>query len=162
MLPGHPGIERDLGIKKESEEEPGPGGMGGQIGIELGCDRADLGQTMPRNRGEVVVFVMISDIERQDIQLAVVAEGFLITRINEVVPLNPAGAQRMQADGKEKRQNQIGQRPRSPDQIYGQVDANLYREVRDGPRVQWWHRLHPKRAHRLEKWIEHQPERLPQ
>src|SRR4051794_39902748 len=117
---------------------------------------------MPWNRGEVVVFVVISDIERQDIQLAVVAEGFLITCINEVVPLNPAGTQRMQADGEEERQYQIGQRPRSPDQIYGQVDANLNREIRDGPGVQRWHRLYPKRAHRLEKGIKHQPERLPQ
>ena len=76
-----------------------------------------------------MVFVVVSDVERQEIQLAVVAESLLITsQDNEVVPLGPAGTQWMQADGKEEHQHQIGERPGGPArQIYGQVDADLDR-----------------------------------
>ena len=56
-----------------------------------------------------MVFVMVSHIERHEIQLAVVAKGFLLSTTHQIMPLDPPRTQRVQADGEEEGQCQIGE-----------------------------------------------------
>src|ERR1041385_1630911 len=93
--------------------------------VHLGRDFAYFRKAVPRYGWEVVVFVMVADVESDHIQGAVVATGFLGSR-NEVVLLNPAGAQRMRADREEEGCQQITKRSRSEIGVDRDIEAELH------------------------------------
>src|SRR5437773_2694602 len=74
--------------------------------VKLRGQRSKLRQIIPGDRREIVMFIMITHVERHPVNRPVIAERFLV-RIERVVFLHPARSYRMKADGKEKRTSQI-------------------------------------------------------
>src|SRR5262249_25786516 len=145
-----PRIQGDPGIEDELEQEFGPGGMAHERVVHLGRDFAYFRKAVPRYGWEVVVFVVVADVERDQIQEAVVAISFLGRR-NEVMLLNPAGAQGMQAHREQEGCQQISKGSRSDIRVDRDIKGELYKNVEDNPTVEHADFAEPRRPGHLEK-----------
>src|ERR1043166_8054694 len=93
-------------IKNELEEKPTPRRVVLETVVKLRRNRPQLRQIVPRNGRQIVVLVVITHVQRQQINRPVIAERLLI-EIIRVMLLNPASAYRVQPNGKQKREHQI-------------------------------------------------------
>src|SRR5580700_7929138 len=95
-------IQTDLLIEKKPVEEGNPGGVIIERIVIFRGSLADPGQLVPGNGGKIVVFVMMANIEGEQVQPAIIAMRFLMFIVGQVVFLDPPGAQRMETDRKEE------------------------------------------------------------
>lgn len=72
LLPLHPTPEPDLLVHNELPDHPYPAVMTRQISVELIRDLIELPKSRPRDRREVMMFIVQSDIVRKQIEDAVV------------------------------------------------------------------------------------------
>src|ERR1700742_1372927 len=134
--------------------------MGGQAVVVAGGRLFDLGELIPGDGGEVVVFVVIADVEGYDVEDAIVAEGLLLLIVCEVVFLYPTGAQRVEADGEEEAQE------KGDDGFGAEGDPDTGDEggfrgpVEGDPFVEGFDLAQAGDAEDLEKRIEQQPDHL--
>ena len=102
FLPQDAVIQTDLLIEKKAEEEGNPGCVIIEGIVIFRGGLADPGQLVPGNRREIVVFVVMAHIEGDHVQPAIVAVGLLVFIVGQVMFLDPAGAQRMEANREEE------------------------------------------------------------
>src|ERR1700677_2869857 len=94
-----------------------------QIVVKLRRHGFEFGQVIRGDSREVMVLIVVADIERRDIDRAIVAEGLLL-RIIGIVLLYPPATHRVQADREEKREHEI-QQPYPSAEIYdGRIKHN--------------------------------------
>src|SRR5438270_4007576 len=87
-------------VEDEIDKQPTPGSVIFERIVKFRRARAQLGQPVPRNRRKIVMLIVVSDIERDEIDRAVVAKRFLVSIVS-IMFLNPACANWMQADRQE-------------------------------------------------------------
>lgn len=80
--------------------------MVAERGIITACYLLHFGQAVPGHGREVMMFIMITYVQVRDIQRSVIALGFLVA-MSEKMFLDPAGAERVKTDGKEKADQQV-------------------------------------------------------
>jgi len=93
---GHPARERVAPVHQEFDQQSRQGTNAAQISVKFWRCVRQFRQTIPRHGRQIVVFVMISDIQRQHIDRPVITARFLF-RVQGVVLLNPARAERVQS-----------------------------------------------------------------
>lgn len=93
--------EGKLFAEYESEKKLCPGAVAGKGIIKRGGGFLYAREFVPRNGGEIVVFVVVANIERYIVENAIVAVGFLLAVCKKMF-LHPAGAEGMQPNGEEK------------------------------------------------------------
>ena len=98
------------------------------VSYASGAAAPDTRQPVPRHPREVVVLVVVPDVERRDVQDAVVARRLLVRAVDEVVLLDPTGPERMEADREEEGRREEEQRLRS------RGTRGRPRRTRPGPR----------------------------
>lgn len=131
-----------------------------EVVVVAGGALTDLGQFIPRNGREIVVFVMIADIESYDIKHAVVAEGLLLFVMGQVVFLYPAGAEGVKADGEEETQQQVTDGLRAEEIPDSGNEDGFGREVEGHPFIEGLDLAESLDAEDLEQGIEQQPDDL--
>ena len=124
------------------------------------CALTDLGQFIPGNGREIVVFVMVADVEGYDIEDAVVAEGFLLFVVGQVVFLYPPGAERMKTDGEEEAQQQVTDGLRAEEIPDSGNEDGFCREVEGYPFIEGLDFAEPLDAEDLEQGIKQEPDEL--
>src|SRR5947207_3048049 len=75
-------------IEDELEKQAGPGLVTLQVVIKLRRHCAQFGQVIPRDRGQIVVLVVVTHVQRDQINRAVITERLLI-EIVRIMLLNP-------------------------------------------------------------------------
>src|SRR5215472_19245236 len=76
--------------------------------VKFRRQRAQLGQIVPWNRWQIMVFIVITHVETNPIDRPVITIGLLVG-IVRVMLLNPTRAYRMKPDGKEERKGEVQQ-----------------------------------------------------
>lgn len=71
-----------------------------------------------------MMFIVVADIEGYGVEYAIIAKGLLLFVVREVVLLYPAGAKRMEADGEEEAEQEVGEGLGTEEIPYG---CNKYR-----------------------------------
>src|SRR6266487_6293781 len=89
-----------------------------------------------------MMIVMVPYVEREPVERAVVAEGLLLARRREIVALDPARAEGMQADREEERQHEVDQRLRAEHDPDQGVERHAYGHVGRRPTVPQGNLLH--------------------
>src|SRR6185437_1600102 len=120
----------------------------------------DKGQPVPGDRREIVVFVVISDVERDGIQYAVVAEGLLLIVMSEVMLLHPTGAQGVKPNRKKEAEQQVCDGFRTKSDPDAGDEGSFRHPVERHPFVEWLDLAYAGDAEYLEKRIEQQPDDL--
>src|SRR5262249_10834342 len=100
----HPRIETVSLIKNELKEKAAPRRVILEVIVKLRGHRSQLRQIIPRDRGQIVMLVVITHVQRYPIDWPIVTERLLV-EIVRVMLLNPARANRMQPDRKQKREH---------------------------------------------------------
>ena|SRR5436190_13202843 len=106
-----------------------------------------------------MVLVVVADVQRDLVQRAVVAVGFLGRR-DKVVLLDPAAAEGMEANREEERHGEIGKSLRSQVEIDGCIETELNRKVQEDPSVEHMDFLQPGWPGDLKYGKEEQPKSL--
>ena len=88
-----------IGIKYELQKDLCPGRVGKKIVIIFRGNFPDFGKPRPGNHHKIVMFIMITHVETQFIQGAVIGVGFL-PLFKNIMLLNPSSAKRMQSNAK--------------------------------------------------------------
>src|SRR5205823_8050518 len=96
-----PGIEAVSLVKNELHKQAAPRRMIFQILVKFGSHGAQLRQIIPRYRGQIMMLIVITHVQRQPVNRSIITKRLLV-KIVRVVLLNPARAYRVQADRKEK------------------------------------------------------------
>src|SRR5205085_876062 len=95
-------------IEDELKEQPAPGWMVLQTIVKFRRQRAELGQIVPWNRRQIVVFIVITHVETNPIDRPVITIRLLFGIVC-VMLLNPARDYQMKPDRKEKRKDEVQQ-----------------------------------------------------
>ena len=131
-----------------------------EVIVVAGGALTDLGQFIPGDRREIVMFVVVADVESHDIEDTIIAEGLLLFVMGQVVFLYPAGTEGVKADGEEEAQQQVTDSlgaEEIPDS--GNKDG-FRREVEGHPFIEGLDLAEPLDAEDLEQGIEQQPDDL--
>src|SRR5439155_7715462 len=98
--------QRHAAVAKEHEKQPRPGVVRAKRIVEFWRRGADPWQTRPRDADKVVVLVVIAGIEADAVERSVIRIR-LLARFEDVVFLDPSGAERMQSDREDHGHEQI-------------------------------------------------------
>src|SRR6266480_2769889 len=128
-----------------------------QIAIKLRRHRAQLRQIVPWNRRKIVMLVVIAHVQCHPINRSVITERFLV-EIVRVMLLNPARADRMQPNGKQKREHQIKKSGPTAEIDDRYVVRDRTPDIQREPTVTHLNCLEPRRTSDLKKWKQHQPD----
>src|SRR5207249_8607680 len=107
-----------------------------------------------------MVLVVIAHVQRQAIDRAVIAKGLLV-EVVRVMLLNPARADRMQSNRKEKCEHEIKKAGPAAEIDYRYIVYDRACQVGREPAVPHLDGLESRRACHLEKRKEHQPDGFP-
>jgi len=131
-----------------------------EIVIIAGGAAADLRQPVPWNGGKIVVFVVVADVEGYEVQNTVVAEGFLLFVVGQVVFLDPPGAEGVEADREEEAQQEVGDGFRAEEIPHGGDEYDLCAPVEGDPFIEGLDFAESLDAEDLEQRIKQQPDDL--
>jgi len=126
--------------------------------IVTGGRLLDLGQLVPGNGREVMVFVVIAHIEGYGIQDAIIAKRLLDLVVGQIVLLDPAGAERVQADGEEEAKQQVNDCFGSEEIPHGGDENDLRDPVQRNPFIEGFDLAEARDAEDLPDGIEKQPD----
>src|SRR5262245_31621162 len=127
------------------------------VGLRRGL--ADARQPVPGNRRKVVMLVVVAHVERNLVQLAVVAIG-LLAREEDVVFLDPSGSQRVEADAEEQRGEQV-EKSTGPDPYpHRHVEGDLRDEIQHDPSVDGLDLAQSRGSQGLKYGKQDEPDRL--
>lgn len=119
---------------------------------------ADLRQLVPGDGRKIVVFVMISYVEGDQVQDAIVAKGLLLFIVGKIMFLDPAGAQGMEADGEEEAEEEVNDRFGSEEIPDCGDEDGFGGKIQRYPFVEGFYLPEPGDAKDLEQRIEQQPD----
>src|SRR5207237_654383 len=122
-----------------------------QIVVKLRGNRAQLRQIMPRNRGQIVVLIVVAHVQRDEIDRPVIAERFLV-EIIRVMLLKPASTHRMQSNREEKCEPEIKESRPTAKINDGCVVCCRRQEIHKEPPVPHRDRFQSGWPGQLEKW----------
>ena len=126
--------------------------------IILRSSFADLRQLVPGNGRKIVVFVMMPHVKGDEVQHAIVAKGLLLFIVGKIMFLDPAGAEGMEANGKEKAEEEINDRFGSEEIPDCGDEDGFGRKIQRYPFVKRFDLAEPGDPKDLEKRIEQQPD----
>src|SRR5256714_1638176 len=106
------------------------------------------------------MFVVVTDIERHPVDRPVITKRLLV-RIERVVLLNPAGAHRMETDGKQKRKPKIPESEPAADEVNGDDVAEDGEDVPYRPGIPHGDCFQTRWPGELKNREEEKPERFP-
>jgi hypothetical protein len=155
----NPRIQTVALVKNELEQQSSPRRVILQIIIKLGGHRAQLRQIVPRDRRQIVMLVVISHVQREEIDRAVITECFLVEIVG-VMLLNPTRAHRMQPNREEKREHEIKKSGPPAEVNNCGIVRRRARKIHKEPPVPHLDGLQPGWPGQLEKRKEHEPDRL--
>src|ERR1700754_3348146 len=124
--------------------------------ITRGC-LLDLWQLVPGNGREVMVFVVIAHIEGYGIQDTIIAESLLDLVVSQIVFLDPAGSERVEADGEEEAKQEVNDRFGSEEIPHGGDKNDLCGPVQRNPFIEGFDLAKAGDPEDLPNGIEQQP-----
>lgn len=137
----HATPDADALVEDEAPEDVGPGGVVGEVGVELAGDVVELVEAGPGDGGEVVVLVVQADVVRQEVEGPVVRVGLghgdAVGRVGlrrrhrriHVVLGDEVAGERVQAAGQERREHEVQQRLRAQRAQHHGVEGELGGDV---------------------------------
>src|SRR6478609_5490536 len=99
-------IEAVSPVENKLKEQSAPRRVIFQIVVKLRRHGAQLRQIVPRDRWQIVVLIVITHVQRHQVDRSIVTERLLVEVVS-VMLLNPACPHRVQPNGKQKREHQI-------------------------------------------------------
>ena len=106
-----------------------------------------------------MVLVVVPDVQREAVQPAVVAVRLLALE-EQVVLLDPACAEGMEAHAEEEGNQEIGERPGAEDEPHGHVEGDLHDQVQHDPVVDRPDLAQARRPRALDQGKQEKPDRL--
>ena len=152
-------IEAVSPVENKLKEQSAPRGVILQIVVKLRRHGAQLRQIVPRDRRQIVVLIVITHVQRHQIDRPIVTERLLVEVVS-VMLLNPACPHRVQPNGKQKREHQI--KKSSPTAEINDCDIvrSCAYKIDGEPAVPHLDRFESRRTRYLKKWKQHQPNRF--
>lgn len=153
--------ERDAIVGDKPFEQLHVGRARLQSAVVLWCDLAHLQQVFRRNRREVVVFVVCSDVPHDFVPDAVIGKGFLLLMVGveDDVLGEKVACGGVQPAREEERQEEVGDAAGFEGREQPRVEGALDQHVRDREGAERL-RLEEERAQRVEEELECEPDKL--
>lgn len=153
LLALHAAADADGLVEYEAPEDVGPGGVVGEVGVELAGDVVERVEAGPGDGGEVVVLVVQADVVREEVEGAVVrvrlGDGDAVGRVGlrgrhrrvHVVLGDEVPRERVQAARQEGGEDEVQHGPRAQRGEHDGVEGELHADV-DGRHPREGHAVH--------------------
>ncbi len=145
--------EGEFFAEDEAEKEFCPGAVAGEGVVKRGGGFFYAREFVPGDGGKIVVFVVVADVERDVVENAVVAVGFLLS-VCEKMFLYPAGAEGVEPNGEKETIEEVEGGFGAEEPGDGGDKGDLDGGVEDDPTVEGFYFFQAGEAEQLEEGIE--------